>query len=144
MAQGNLVLAMTSLCDDEDALDRLAAALREIDVSVGEYPSKEKAGNSDEEGVSCFGISLALAAIHPVTVCSLWDACQQETEKVPAAEAAGRVSAESLYFYPPGIPFLAPGEIITPENRELILEAEKSGEFTYRRKHPGCLLCLRE
>ena len=31
MTQGSLVLAMTSLCDDEDALDRLAQALLEID-----------------------------------------------------------------------------------------------------------------
>ena len=143
MAQGNLVLAMTSLCDDEDALDRLAAALREIDVSVGEYPSKEKAGNPDEEGVSCFGIRLALAAIHPVTVCSLWDACQQETEKVPAAEAAGRVSAESLYFYPPGIPFLAPGELITPRILRLLADARRSGEQIYRGRDEY-MLCLRE
>jgi arginine/lysine/ornithine decarboxylase len=80
----------------------------------------------------------------PAAACTFAEALIQEAEIVPLSGISGRICAEYLYFYPPGIPFLAPGEIITPENRELILEAEKSGEFTYRRKHPGCLLCLRE
>ncbi len=38
------------------------------------------------------------------------------TEVVPAAEAVGRVSADSVAAYPPGIPNLMPGEEITAEN----------------------------
>ncbi|MFC5337438.1 aminotransferase class I/II-fold pyridoxal phosphate-dependent enzyme [Leucobacter denitrificans] len=37
------------------------------------------------------------------------------TEVVPAAEAIGRVSADSLAAYPPGIPNIVPGEEITSE-----------------------------
>ncbi|MBO1901794.1 amino acid decarboxylase [Leucobacter weissii] len=38
-----------------------------------------------------------------------------EHEIVPAAEAAGRISADSLAAYPPGIPNVIPGEQITAE-----------------------------
>ncbi|MFM6974796.1 MAG: aminotransferase class I/II-fold pyridoxal phosphate-dependent enzyme [Agromyces sp.] len=37
------------------------------------------------------------------------------TEVVPAAEAAGRISADALAAYPPGIPNLLPGEVVTEE-----------------------------
>lgn len=39
----------------------------------------------------------------------------EEIETVPAAQAVGRVSADSLAAYPPGIPNVLPGEEITQE-----------------------------
>ena len=36
-------------------------------------------------------------------------------EQVPLAEAAGRISAEQVMFYPPGVPLLVPGERISRE-----------------------------
>ncbi len=36
-------------------------------------------------------------------------------ETVPAAAAVGRISAELVAPYPPGVPVLAPGELITAE-----------------------------
>ncbi|MCW3018981.1 MAG: Orn/Lys/Arg decarboxylase major region, partial [Solirubrobacterales bacterium] len=36
-------------------------------------------------------------------------------EVVPAAQAAGRIAAESLATYPPGIPNVLPGERLTAE-----------------------------
>lgn len=36
-------------------------------------------------------------------------------ETVPFNKSAGRIGAESIAFYPPGIPVLVPGEVITPE-----------------------------
>jgi arginine decarboxylase len=41
------------------------------------------------------------------------DAFYSETKLVPLAEAAGEISAESIMAYPPGIPLICPGEIIT-------------------------------
>ncbi|MEX1210358.1 MAG: hypothetical protein WEA35_05725, partial [Candidatus Nanopelagicales bacterium] len=35
------------------------------------------------------------------------------TEIVPVGEATGRISADSLAAYPPGVPNILPGEIIT-------------------------------
>ena len=36
-------------------------------------------------------------------------------ETVPLTQAAGRICAESVAFYPPGIPVVAAGEVVTPE-----------------------------
>lgn len=35
--------------------------------------------------------------------------------RVPVAEAVGQISADSLCPYPPGIPLVLPGEVITAE-----------------------------
>jgi lysine decarboxylase len=43
------------------------------------------------------------------------DAFFAPSERVSVARAAGRVSAETAAPYPPGIPALAPGELITAE-----------------------------
>ncbi len=41
-------------------------------------------------------------------------------EVVPAAEAVGRIAAESLATYPPGIPNVLPGERLTAETLEYV------------------------
>jgi arginine/lysine/ornithine decarboxylase len=43
------------------------------------------------------------------------DAFFAATELVPAAEAVGRISADTLAAYPPGIPNVIPGEEITAQ-----------------------------
>ncbi|CAG9465052.1 unnamed protein product [Pedinophyceae sp. YPF-701] len=49
----------------------------------------------------------------PVIALTPRDAFFAATEAVPFAEAAGRVSAELLSPYPPGVPLVAPGEVLT-------------------------------
>jgi len=44
------------------------------------------------------------------------DAFYSETEVVPFEESEGRITAEFIMVYPPGIPIFIPGEIITKEN----------------------------
>ncbi len=48
-------------------------------------------------------------------------------EVVPFAEAAGRVAAESLAAYPPGIPNVLPGERLTEETLAYIAESVRHG-----------------
>ncbi|OHX56869.1 arginine decarboxylase [Planococcus salinarum] len=48
------------------------------------------------------------------------DAFYASTEVVKIDEAVGRISAEFIMVYPPGIPIFIPGEIITQENIEYI------------------------
>jgi arginine decarboxylase len=48
-------------------------------------------------------------------------------EVVPAGEAAGRVAAESLAAYPPGIPNVLPGERLTAETLEYVQQALDHG-----------------
>ena len=52
----------------------------------------------------------------------IWEAQEAPLEEIWLATAAGRISGEYIYLYPPGIPFLVPGERI-PE--ELFSELEE-------------------
>lgn len=45
-----------------------------------------------------------------------------EAERVSLREAAGRILYEGVGAYPPGAPVLVPGEYITPEKRDILLE----------------------
>lgn len=48
------------------------------------------------------------------------DAFYAQTEAIPLKEANGRISAEFVMVYPPGIPIFIPGEIITQGNIDYI------------------------
>jgi lysine decarboxylase len=47
------------------------------------------------------------------------DAFTADSQEVKPADALGRISAEFIYHYPPGIPIIAPGEEVT----EAVLDA---------------------
>ncbi|RAL25979.1 aminotransferase class I/II-fold pyridoxal phosphate-dependent enzyme [Thermoflavimicrobium daqui] len=63
----------------------------------------------------------------PELVLSPRDAFYSETINIPLKEAAGRIMAEFIMIYPPGIPVLQPGERITANNIEYILEHIEAG-----------------
>ncbi|MEI4771206.1 aminotransferase class I/II-fold pyridoxal phosphate-dependent enzyme [Psychrobacillus sp. FJAT-51614] len=48
------------------------------------------------------------------------DAFYAKTESIPLVKASGRISAEFVMVYPPGIPIFIPGEIITQGNIDYI------------------------
>jgi arginine decarboxylase len=50
------------------------------------------------------------------------DAFYAETEIVEFTKAAGRIIAEFIFVYPPGIPILLPGEVISQDNINYIIE----------------------
>lgn len=50
------------------------------------------------------------------------DAFYADTEIIPFKESAGRIIAEFIMVYPPGIPILLPGEVISQENIDYITE----------------------
>ncbi|KHF29887.1 MULTISPECIES: aminotransferase class I/II-fold pyridoxal phosphate-dependent enzyme [Anoxybacillus] len=56
----------------------------------------------------------------PVLALTPRDAFYSETEVVPFDESSGRIIAEFVMVYPPGIPIFIPGEIITEENLNYI------------------------
>ncbi|WP_297991351.1 aminotransferase class I/II-fold pyridoxal phosphate-dependent enzyme [Anoxybacillus sp.] len=56
----------------------------------------------------------------PILALTPRDAFYAETEVVPFDESAGRIIAEFVMVYPPGIPIFIPGEIITEENLNYI------------------------
>lgn len=63
----------------------------------------------------------------PVLALSPRDAFYSETEVVPFEDAAGRIIAEFVMVYPPGIPIFTPGEIITKDNLDYIQKNLEAG-----------------
>jgi arginine decarboxylase len=59
-------------------------------------------------------------------VMSLREAYFSPSQLVPTSECIGRISAESLAAYPPGIPNLLPGEIITEQVIDFLLRTARS------------------
>jgi arginine decarboxylase len=55
------------------------------------------------------------------------DAFYGDTETIPFKESAGRIIAEFIYVYPPGIPILLPGEVISQKNINYIVEHVEVG-----------------
>jgi arginine decarboxylase len=66
-------------------------------------------------------------ALELQTVMSPREAFFGPAEQVPAKEAAGRIAAEMVTPYPPGVPVLAPGEMITDAVLDYLLSAPPAG-----------------
>lgn len=62
-----------------------------------------------------------------VTAVPLRSAFDAETESLSLQEAEGRICAEQVSFYPPGIPVLWPGELVTAEVIDYCLRMKKLG-----------------
>ena len=50
-----------------------------------------------------------------------------EKKSLPLRKTAGKICGEFVMCYPPGIPILAPGEMITQELIEYIIYAKEKG-----------------
>jgi lysine decarboxylase len=58
-------------------------------------------------------IASAAWSVEAVQAMSPRDAFYAPRERVPVAASIGRVAAETAAPYPPGIPAIAPGEVVT-------------------------------
>ncbi|WP_238723038.1 aminotransferase class I/II-fold pyridoxal phosphate-dependent enzyme [Diplocloster agilis] len=113
------VLALTSIADTEEGFQRLTQALMEIDGQSAVIVEDSQTGNTDTgAGASMKGNE---------TVMSIWQADQHRKKSVPLGESSGLVSGEFVYQYPPGIPLIAPGEVINGEILEQIRLAKAQG-----------------
>lgn len=129
MAAPDYVIAMTTVCDSQEGLQRLTEALCAIDGELDEQLRAASGRAAEETGADSaaprlwrFGDYVGKA------VCPIGAAQRrQEVRSVGLEEAVGRVSADFVYLYPPGIPFIAPGEYIRSEAVRLIqgLSAER-------------------
>ena len=103
MAAESFCLAMFTVGDNEEAYERMLKALLEMDgkmaagllkpdISSGKYscPSQDRSDS--------------------IPLCRAWD---MEWEMVPLKEAMNRYVGEFINLYPPGIPLLIPGELLT-------------------------------
>ncbi len=100
LADARNVLFLLSYADGQRETARILAALRLM--------AEEHAPMCTSRGAASF---LALPPI-PETALAPRDAYFARSEHVDVGTAEGRTAAETIVFYPPGIPVLAPGDVI--------------------------------
>lgn len=105
---GNL-LAYVSVGDRERDLERLVAALADIRRRY----KRDKATLMRQEYIS------------PQVVAGPQEAFYADKKAMPLEESVGRICAEFVMCYPPGIPILAPGERITRDILDYIRYAKE-------------------
>ena len=123
MTAPEYVIAMTSLMDTEEGFERLGTALLEIDGALRrrmESGRKEKTASETPEG-------LESKLLHPVRRMLICEAMNADTERTALQDTVGKVSAEFVYLYPPGIPIIAPGEVFTDAIVERIVAYKAAG-----------------
>ncbi|MCI5620472.1 MAG: aminotransferase class I/II-fold pyridoxal phosphate-dependent enzyme [Lachnospiraceae bacterium] len=105
------ILAYISIGDRIQDIERLVGALADI----------ERLYKKDKTGM------LAGEYIAPQVIVSPQKAFYSEKVSLPVRQAAGRICGEFVMCYPPGIPIVAPGEMITQEIVEYIIYAKEKG-----------------
>ncbi|SFF95135.1 arginine decarboxylase [Halobacillus alkaliphilus] len=107
------ILCIITPGDREEDVERLIEALTDLyEQSSGTVETKE--------------IVVKVPDI-PVLSLSPREAFYASTEVLPLHDAVGRISAEFVMVYPPGIPIFIPGEIITTDNIAYIHENIQAG-----------------
>lgn len=107
------ILCIVTAGDSEESISALIRALRELAKEA-----KEQATSQD--------LTIHLPEI-PKLAMTPREAFYAETELVPFDEAVGRIIAEFIMVYPPGIPILLPGEVITEDNLAYIKRNKEAG-----------------
>ncbi len=105
------VLAIISVGDSTLAIERLVASLSEINRRY----KKDKSGLLDHEYIA------------PTVKLSPQKAFYASKVITPLEQCLNRVSGEFVMCYPPGIPIIAPGELITGEIIEYIKYSKEKG-----------------
>ncbi len=113
LIRGRGVLVLITLGDREASIERLVTAVEAIATEAG----------TAVEGQG----ELAMLPV-PVVKVSPRKVFQRDREIVAASSALGRIAAETITYYPPGVPFLARGEEIT-EDVMRYMEAMKAQGF---------------
>ena len=99
MYAANYVLALTTIMDSRDGFKRLYEALEEIDDGLTES--------------GCESFLEDFFQDTPDVACSVFEAENKLTMRVPIAESVGKISGEYMYLYPPGSPVIVPGERVS-------------------------------
>lgn len=110
MAEGNYALAMTSMCDTQEGFDRLKKALFEVDITLNICSKKSRPITYDIE---------KKYEIHKVD--------NIESEWVKYKDAINRIAKDYIYVYPPGVPWVVPGEVIPRDFSQRLEEYIEAG-----------------
>lgn len=123
---GNVLMLMTGIGNTNKHFDRTIAALKDITarhesdhhIRWTGVTASPHGGSASPSGESRFKAPAA-GRLHPIPT---------DRELVPLDEAAGRICASSIIPYPPGIPFVCPGEEITEEMIAYVKALRDDGE----------------
>ncbi|MDD2973394.1 MAG: aminotransferase class V-fold PLP-dependent enzyme [Lachnospiraceae bacterium] len=117
------VMGIATIMDTQEGFRRLAEALTEIDREL-EHRQKNPRGQSEqkqnENDKMFYDLGEAKKIYH------LYEIDDMEKETIPLEKSVNRVSVEYIYLYPPGIPIVAPGELMTEHILELINAYKKA------------------
>ena len=97
------ILATISMADNDQTGQRLLSALEALVAAAPGLPEPSRIDLPDPAGLQLDNVDLPR------------DAFFAPAEAVPTAEAVGRVAAEQITPYPPGIPAVVPGERLTAD-----------------------------
>ncbi|MCL2111813.1 MAG: aminotransferase class I/II-fold pyridoxal phosphate-dependent enzyme [Clostridiales bacterium] len=114
--------------------ETLVGALREVSGERGGEQEMCGSVRSDKAGEQGCGSVRPSAAVLPpmpplrMTPREAWFA---DKETVPFEAARGRTSVEMVVPYPPGIPVLCPGEVVTDEVHDYLAEQRRAGRHMH-------------
>lgn len=125
MVSGTYVLGMTSIMDSKEGFERLVKALYEIE---GEIEKKSGKAQSETENMDAAGEGF-IARMYTKNHCKMqiYQAVELPCKEVSFSDAVGEMSADYVFLYPPGIPMLVPGEVISREFLKKIRECHCRG-----------------
>lgn len=98
MAAGNYVIAMTSVADSKEAFESLYLAMESIDAQL-----------TDVE----HSADTILYKTLPEHKMNIAEAREHKRVDIPFEDAIGKISGSYIYVYPPGIPIVTPGEVLS-------------------------------
>lgn len=104
-----------SHADDDDTEQRLVESLRRLVAESGGIESQPQAELPEPRSLELESVMLPR------------DAFFGRAEQVPVAQAAGRISAEMVSPYPPGVPVLVPGERINDAALDYLTSGVRAG-----------------
>ena len=134
MKSSKYALAMTSICDTKEGIERLLVALVTIDSRLKEKCHKNVDNSVDNvdnfcvEKCSNYGDWYELPIVSKSY--SLYPPKKAQElliTQIKLEDSVDKISGEYMYLYPPDIPLIVPGEIITQEFINIIKEYKKRG-----------------
>ncbi|HJJ53099.1 MAG TPA: aminotransferase class V-fold PLP-dependent enzyme [Methanocorpusculum sp.] len=111
LVTGPILMCMTGIGNSRQDMERLISALKDISKSAG-----APVVSLCHPEVNIFKEKLLLFPV------------PQDKERIPLLEGDGRICASSIIPYPPGIPFICPGEQLTEEVIQYIKKLRDAGE----------------
>lgn len=113
LAETYVIMAILAIGTGKKQIDRLIAALKDI--------SKKHYKKANEYKRHAFGIEFPFQVIRPRS------AYHAVGKLVPLKDAVNQISKESIMIYPPGIPLIVPGEVLTKDLVKRIEAYKKNG-----------------